>query len=264
MLWHRVVTSLILLALTLVVFFLVPEPMFIVIAILLSSIGVYELSRMYNFDITNQIGLVVVYILFTSMLCFIHYDVSQFVRFTSILLWCFVVPVILILQPKNFSKGIISILAIVTFSAGVYTLTVLHVLLGAWQLLSIMSIAWIADIGAYFMGRKFGKHKLAKAISPGKSVEGALCGLVFVIIYLLILKYLNWAIYLPDYATVFKFGITLVAVSVLGDLFESWLKRVAGVKDSGTVLPGHGGVFDRVDSLVAVLAIAFALIRGYL
>ena len=68
MLWHRVVTSLILLALTLVVFFLVPEPMFIVIAILLSSIGVYELSRMYNFDITNQIGLVVVYILFTSML----------------------------------------------------------------------------------------------------------------------------------------------------------------------------------------------------
>ena len=127
-----------------------------------------------------------------------------------------------------------------------------------------MAIARVADTGAYFVGKQFGKHKLAPRISPGKSIEGAIGGLVLVIIYLVILKYFNLADYLITYSMAFKFATILTVISIAGDLFESWLKRVAGVKDSGSILPGHGGVFDRIDSLIAVLAIAFAIIRGML
>lgn len=262
MLMHRVVTSLILIVLVGVVFFLVPESIYTSCLILFCTIGIYELTKMYKFDEINQIGLLVIFIFLASYLCFTNYDASQIMRIGAVILWCFIAPMTLLLQPKRISKPIICIFAIAIFTIAVYSMVILHVLLGAWQLLSIMAVAWIADIGAYFVGRRFGRHKLAPKISPGKSIEGAMAGLVLVIIYLSILKYFNLAIYLYSYVAVLKFGLILVSASIVGDLLESWLKRVAGVKDSGSILPGHGGIFDRVDSLVAVLAIAFAMIRG--
>lgn len=268
MLRHRVYTASVLLLITCFLLFgipgmvRVPDSVFISMAWLLCMAGVYELTRMYKFYMINQIGLISIITLILFVLYFIPYDASQVIRFISLLTWCFIVPVILIWQPKSFSKYVIGSFALIIFVPSFYSLVLLHGLLGSIQLISILAIAWIADMGAYFVGRKIGKYKLAPTISPNKSVEGAIGGMVFVFIYLLILKRLNFSVYLPDYSSVIKFTIILTIVSIMGDLLESWFKRVANVKDSGNILPGHGGIFDRIDSLLAVLAVSFALIRG--
>jgi phosphatidate cytidylyltransferase len=138
-------------------------------------------------------------------------------------------------------------------------------------LLSAMCLVWMADIAAYFFGKLLGRRKLAPAISPGKSWEGALGGLLGVVVmamvwvhvidvhlpvdgpslYQILVKRLGW---LSLLAVVF-----LTAMSVVGDLFESLVKRAAGAKDSSQLLPGHGGVLDRVDALLPVLPLAMAL-----
>ncbi|MDE2585385.1 MAG: phosphatidate cytidylyltransferase [Betaproteobacteria bacterium] len=126
--------------------------------------------------------------------------------------------------------------------------------LGPWTLLGLMAVVWIADIAAYFSGRAFGKHKLAPQISPGKTWEGAAGAVVGVVAYGLLLRGLNPALA----ALGGLFGATLAlllltSVSIAGDLFESLLKRQAGIKDSSQLLPGHGGVLDRIDSLTSTL-----------
>lgn len=262
MLSHRIITSLILFFLTYLVFFQVPSNVFIISITMFFAIGVLELLSMYKLSIINKIGVTGVFFFLSLLFGFNHHDISQLVRLVAVVLWCFIAPAILIAQPQSIHKTIIAVLAVVVFGTSSYALIVLYNLIGVWQLISIMAIAWIADIGAYFVGRNFGRYKLAPSISPGKTIEGAVAGMLLVILYLLLLKYFNLSIYLYDYISVFKFGVILVIASVIGDLLESWLKRVAGVKDSGNILPGHGGIFDRVDSLIAVLAMAFAMIRS--
>jgi phosphatidate cytidylyltransferase len=134
------------------------------------------------------------------------------------------------------------------------TLMALILLRGAspYLLLAITGIAIVADTAAYFTGRAFGKHKLAPAISPGKTWEGAIGGALAVAAYALLLP-------TPDgmgKGQLLAAALFLCILSVLGDLFESWIKRRAGVKDSSRLLPGHGGILDRIDSQLAVLPVA--------
>lgn len=124
---------------------------------------------------------------------------------------------------------------------------------GPLALLAIMGVVWLADIGAYFAGRRFGKHKLAPTISPGKTWEGALGGGVAVLVYGFLLSSKLPAALGSNYLLLVVALILLTIISVLGDLFESLLKRQAGLKDSSNVLPGHGGVLDRIDSLTSTL-----------
>lgn len=136
-----------------------------------------------------------------------------------------------------------------------------------WYLVSVMAIVWIADIGAYFAGKAFGKRKLAPSISPGKSWEGAIGGWVMVL--LLAGVSVAYAPSTETFATLvyersgwpgFMLIMTLmVAASVVGDLFESQLKRRAGLKDSSSLLPGHGGILDRIDALIPTLPLAVAV-----
>jgi phosphatidate cytidylyltransferase len=135
-----------------------------------------------------------------------------------------------------------------------------------WLLLSFALIVWVADIAAYFVGKSIGKHKLAPAISPGKTIEGALGAIVGVALYFFLWQHLSanavargdtWARDLQSHGWVlFAFFIVLGVVSVLGDLFESWMKRGVGMKDSSRLLPGHGGMLDRIDALTSTLPIA--------
>lgn len=125
---------------------------------------------------------------------------------------------------------------------------------GANWVMWILLVVWSADVGAYFAGRRFGRRKLAPAVSPGKTWEGALGGMLVSLLLcgggLMVIGYSSW--WLLAVAG-------LVVVSIFGDLFESVIKRVRGVKDSSNLLPGHGGILDRIDSLLAVLPV-FALI----
>lgn len=132
--------------------------------------------------------------------------------------------------------------------------------LGAWLIIWLFVVVWSADIGAYFVGRAYGRHKLALAVSPGKTWEGAAGGLVCSVLLATGLVGIVPALHmvslsLTDWALL---AFALGAISIVGDLFESVLKRETGAKDSGTLLPGHGGLLDRIDALLAVLP-SFAL-----
>ena len=128
-----------------------------------------------------------------------------------------------------------------------------------WLVLAAMAIVWIADTAAFFAGRAFGRRKLAPRISPGKSWEGVFGGIAAVVIYALVLVPLasRAGVEVVTDATSIAlwivFIVAITALSVVGDLHESLLKRRAGVKDSGTLLPGHGGVLDRTDALLAAM-----------
>ena len=134
-----------------------------------------------------------------------------------------------------------------------------------WLVLAAMAIVWIADIAAYFAGRAFGRRKLAPSISPGKTWEGVYGALVAVALYALALVpfarragYARRRLARSRSAPGWCSRCVLAALSVVGDLFESLLKRQAGVKDSGTLLPGHGGVLDRIDALLAAMPVGGA------
>jgi phosphatidate cytidylyltransferase len=138
--------------------------------------------------------------------------------------------------------------------------------LGALHVLMALGLVWVADTAAYLTGRAFGKRKLAPAISPGKTWEGVAGALVASIFYAII-----WAQFDPGLAVLVQGAawlpylagaVLLCVVSIVGDLFESAAKRRAGVKDSGSLLPGHGGVLDRIDSATATLPVALLLMQA--
>jgi phosphatidate cytidylyltransferase len=147
-----------------------------------------------------------------------------------------------------------------------YALAGLFLAHGAAALISLWALVWCADIAAYFVGRCLGRHKLAPRVSPGKSREGAVGGIVAAVLWLaatavwwpgsfgaLLLGRLGWPALIVS-------GILLAAWSIVGDLFESLLKRRAGVKDSSQLLPGHGGVYDRIDAVLPVAPAAILLL----
>ena len=137
---------------------------------------------------------------------------------------------------------------------------------GAWYLLSVMAVVWMADMAAYFVGRTLGRHKLAPRISPGKTWEGATGGMVGVLllvfcmvpalqgvenIYGATARHAGWV-------GLLGLAAAMTVLGVMGDLVESLMKRGMNMKDSSNLLPGHGGVLDRVDSLLLVLPLALA------
>jgi len=126
-----------------------------------------------------------------------------------------------------------------------------------WVLLAIMGVIWVADSAAYFAGRVWGRHKLAPMISPGKTWEGVAGAVVAVAGYHVLVWNMGFSGKIPESAGIAALLVAvLVPMSIIGDLFESSVKRQAGMKDSGRLFPGHGGVLDRIDGLTPTLPIA--------
>jgi len=125
------------------------------------------------------------------------------------------------------------------------------------ELLMLMGIVWVADVAAYFVGRRFGRRKLAPEVSPGKTWEGVIGAGAAVALYYVLLRIILGPGEAPFLRPVgFLLFVVITVVSIEGDLFESWIKRQAGAKDSGNLLPGHGGVLDRVDALTSSMPLA--------
>ncbi|NYT57684.1 phosphatidate cytidylyltransferase [Alcaligenaceae bacterium] len=170
-------------------------------------------------------------------------------------------------QSQRRSAGMaLSLFGIVAILAVWLALAQMYLQQGAWFLVSLMALIWFADIAAYFTGKAFGRHKLAPRVSPGKTWEGAVGGVLAATVWVLLSAY--WPGSFGDalmqrwpWWVVALIAIFLAALSIIGDLFESLLKRRAGVKDSSQLLPGHGGVYDRIDALLPVAPIAL-LITG--
>ena len=179
----------------------------------------------------------------------------------NLLLWLVCIPLILrrrapLPQGVTLAVGIIVLVPTAIALVGLRTVD--------WKLLlSCMAIAWVADTAAFFAGRRFGKVKLAPAVSPGKTREGALGALLAVVLYgLLVAAAFQERLELTTVGWLLLVAllVVLTAFSILGDLLESWFKRQVGLKDSGTLLPGHGGLLDRIDSLTAILPPALLLL----
>ena len=259
MLIQRIITALILVAVFLLANFLLPEPFFLLLVTLLALAGGWEWASLGG--ITQSMHKWV-YVTALLILIILMYFVKDSWGIGMILFGCLWWGFrLVLLVTGNISNDNQKIL-----------LSGLWVLMIAWLslalihqqspalLLSGLVLVWGADTFAYFAGKGFGKTKLAPAISPGKSIEGVIGGSVGVFFLALALAYVlgldagKWIWWLIG-------GVVFSLLSVVGDLYESWLKRNAGVKDSGTLLPGHGGVLDRIDGMVAVLPFYFLLIN---
>ena len=273
MLKTRIITAVVLLAVLLPILFFLP-PVYIGAFFLVAvSAGAWEWSRLLNPDAPRAAWLYAIFCLAIIFVLLALQNVAwQFsILLLAVIFWFFIAPFILA-KGMNLSlqkfRPFYVVLGLMLLPATWFAIVFLREL-GLVFLLSTMALVWVADIGAYFVGKAFGKRKLAAQISPGKSVEGALGGLVLCYVYATACVF-----FLPFESTLFgawaiRFGWVpmllmvslLTAFSILGDLFESQLKRLAGVKDSSQLLPGHGGVLDRVDALIPTMPIA-ALLAG--
>lgn len=147
-------------------------------------------------------------------------------------------------------------------TAGQYFIALRQLTNGLWWLLLALAGTWLADSGAYFVGRKLGKHKMAPSLSPKKSWEGLAGGVGFAVIldaFLAIAVSAIWQIAIPWWAGA-ALGLIGALIGVLGDLSISMIKREVGAKDTGHIIPGHGGVLDRLDSLLFTVVVSYYFI----
>jgi len=263
MLRTRVITALVLVTGLLAAMFLLPAAGWLALAALVCAGAAWEWGGLGGFS-TRQRGL---FAALMGAACLLVGAMSGLAQERAVppgglaalyilggLFWLAVVP--FWLARKWRIRGLASVVAVGLVVLLPPALALAHLrLVSPWVLLAAMAAVWVADIAAYFAGRAFGRHKLAPAISPGKTWEGAGGAVVGVLVFGLILiatrapGMLNG----PALAVAAALLIALTALSIQGDLFESLLKRQAGVKDSGTLLPGHGGILDRIDSLTSTL-----------
>lgn len=186
----------------------------------------------------------------------------------SAFIWLFIVPFVLQrAQTEHKAQALFhSVFGFLTVAATAMALVFFVQYLGSWFVLSYFILIWCADSFAYFGGRYFGGSKLAPVISPGKTRSGAICGIGSATLWLLLSAYLSPSSFggillkQSNLLVLVLSGIILSIYSIMGDLYESLMKRRAGLKDSSKILPGHGGVWDRLDSALVVTPLTFLLI----
>lgn len=269
MLKTRVVTALVLLALFVPAVFLLPPLGWALFAAVIAGLGAWEFGRLASFPATASIVCGALATAICVALTQSNPDLlaggptslgTRAILVMAALFWLFVVPLWLRFKwrlPKSILALPVGLLLIVP------TWVALVVLwrIGPLTLFLVMALVWIADIAAYFTGRAFGRRKLAPSISPGKTWEGAWGAVVGVVLYGVTVLLLGGFPGVPLAAAIVVLPL-LTFISIEGDLFESLLKRQAGLKDSSGLLPGHGGVLDRIDSLTSTLPLA-ALLLSY-
>ncbi|MCF6288008.1 MAG: phosphatidate cytidylyltransferase [Proteobacteria bacterium] len=263
MLKQRIITAVILAPLVLAIIFYANNLIFSLFVGLLTLLIGYEWCQIVKPAKVNSIiisGAIAIGIIFIDYASFIKID-AQNILIAATILWimCF----LWLLKPqqgrdKSMIKYALGVGVLILFGASMLAIHQVPVI-GIKLTLVLFLLVWVADIGAFVAGKTFGKHKLAPKVSPGKTIEGFVGGLIFTGIYGYIIA--QWLQQDWQYFVVALPLITII--SVIGDLFASLLKRHANIKDSGFLLPGHGGFLDRFDSLIAVTPFYFAFVHYF-
>lgn len=272
MLRLRIITALCMVAIFLPALFLMPSMLFSIATVPLVLVAGWEWSRLVKIrSVIARIGylLLIVMTLFAASLWLGLPDTFDPQRAQQLLLVAVGVWAFIFLWIQGYpssailwsARPILGLLGLILLGfTWIAIVTILNYQSGQWLLLLAIVIIVLADVGGFFAGKYFGKHKLAPMISPGKTWEGFVGGLLLEGV---LVGSLVW--YLSDHVTVLGLSLLVIPValySVLGDLFESMIKRHSGVKDSGRLLPGHGGVLDRIDGVMAALPM-FGLILPF-
>lgn len=253
MLKQRIITAVILLTSVVLLVLLAPTWLFAIVAGLMVLVGIWEWLRLSGGNILTDKIVKIAFV--AALLClFWIYQKNILITWVVILaamLWWIFAFIWVFFWQIQFPRSIKFICGLLTLIPAWVALVALHASAhGPKILLFLLALIWAADIGAYCAGKGFGKHKLAPKVSPGKTWEGVAGGTLA----LLVISILGVMLVLPTRGYLLIF-ICLFSgwLSVVGDLSESLFKRQAGVKDSGGLFPGHGGLLDRVDSLTAAL-----------
>ena len=255
----RVATAAALLAVFVAALLFLPNPWWTVFLVPLLFGAGWEWSRLSGFELPARCTFCVLVVGTALALWWTRSDgVLATVFALSCGFWILLAPVWLIRRWRVRSRWVLLLTGWVVLVPA--WLAIGHLQVEPAQLLAVLGIVWLADTGAYLAGRAWGRHPLAPAISPGKTWEGVAGGVGAVAVYYGVLSQFlpDWNWWSGGMAVVLFAGVT--AASMVGDLFESWIKRLAGVKDSGSLLPGHGGILDRVDSVTSSLPLAAALL----
>ncbi len=281
MLKQRIITALILAPAAISAIFYLPINYFAILLMAIVGIGSWEWARFMGLvDTIQRLSYVVMTsAIIAALWVLLPVDDTWLVitgvqhEITSILwlsvIWWLFAALLMFLYPKSSAfwannKFIIALfgwltlvptwLAFMVLRTNSYLLDEFQ---GAQLLMYLFMLVWSADVGAYFVGKSLGKRKLMPNVSPGKTIEGFLGGVVCAgILTVIVGLSLEWSS--DKFMTALLVTLLITSISVLGDLTESMFKRQAGVKDSGTILPGHGGILDRIDSLTATAPV-FAL-----
>ncbi|ABL01829.1 phosphatidate cytidylyltransferase [Candidatus Ruthia magnifica str. Cm (Calyptogena magnifica)] len=254
MLKQRIITAFILAPLFVWAIFSMSSHYFTQLLLIFVALGAWEFSYLIKFKRLIARLLLVVGIIACALIIQNNVQIIEFVLYLSILWW--IVNLYWILSYPNktnlwFNPFIVRVISGVLLLVPMWVaLITLQQQYGAKYFLLLMLIIWGADSGAYFVGKAIGKRKLAPKVSPGKSIEGMIGGIgVALVVMVMFLQYQNIAT--KQYLSYLLLTIIVASVSVLSDLFESLFKRISNIKDSGQILPGHGGILDRIDSLTA-------------
>ena len=264
MLLKRVLTVAVLLPLFLAALFLLPNPAWALLLTVVAVVAGYEWGRLAGYSGAGKALFCAVLVACCLAILWwehgsgapralIHAPAGKLFYCVALAFWLIVAPAWLANRwsvRRPLVLGVVGWIVLMPFWHALVTLQPTPE-----RLLLAMGVVWVADTAAYFAGRRLGHRKLAPEISPGKTWEGVWGAAAAVVVY--------WALASalladPDLHPIsgLVWMLLMLVLSVLGDLFESWMKRVAGVKDSGRILPGHGGLLDRVDGLTATLPLA--------
>ena len=259
MLMQRVLTAIPLAALVVWIILFQPTRIFDYLLTLITFIAAYEWARLSGVEAKLLRYVYALFIVALPWLILLRLPAGMIWLVYAAAVWWFSITYYLKqAQPKAAQQRLYFdklVVAIIVIPAAFIAMHLIHAMPdGKWWLMYALALVWVADIGAYFSGKRFGKNKLAPHISPGKTSEGLYGAIVATSLYTLVASYL-FGMDQEMSVLLLLLSVMLTFISVSGDLYVSFLKREIGLKDSGNILPGHGGILDRIDSVLAAMPV---------
>ncbi len=287
MLLHRLLAALVLIPLVISTIYYSTNLMFLVLSLMLMLLIINEWSNLHRFNFKCRAVLLLAVILpgfifyynylNSVQISVIESNIYNIVFITSAMMQLYLFTkvysfnrninsgIYLYIQNNTLVQIMLGILFILPFWFGLCYLKFYHKPI---ILVLLFLIVWSIDSGAYFIGKSFGRTKLIPEVSPGKTWEGIIGGLLFLFILNFVVYFyqskfdtMNWGYY--DIIYLIIYNIIIFIYSVFGDLTESMIKRIKNVKDSGSLIPGHGGLLDRLDSIITVIPVYCLIIQFY-